>query len=111
MHETKFHEFVANAQLPVYVVGNTQTDEYTLISLEGSDELLRNALAKGMTQFVGVIGIIGNAPRCALNEPLDDEVVAELSAKYLAIVARFSELAEVHMLQQLAALPDPRLPN
>lgn len=66
---------------------------------------------------VGIIGLVGTTPRCALKEPLDSEQVTGLADAFLAYLHSLycdgfraqTEAAEIAELERLYSLPDTRI--
>lgn len=68
---------------------------------------------------IGVIGLVGTAPKCELSEPLTPNQINGLAAAFITYLqvllsASFAEqqgTAEIAELERLFQLPDTRLPN
>jgi len=65
---------------------------------------------------IGIIGLVGSTPQCALKEPLDSQQMAALAAAFSVYTAALfadsfmkqSAAAEVAELERLYVLEDPR---
>jgi hypothetical protein len=116
-------QLALDASVAVLVLTNAQCDDMEFLPLKPRQmtesekaELVTRWPGRGL-RSVGVIGLVGTAPRCALKEPLEPEQVSALAGAFLAYIhvlfcdslAEQQEGVEIAELERLYALrADPR---
>lgn len=106
------------------ILGNPTANDFELIEV-GDGQLPKERFPEFSTRglrFIGVLGVGQGGAKCALDEPLEESTVADLSLKFLRayLSKRMDEItsaapqlknAGVAYLEQLFTLPDTRTAN
>jgi len=115
-------QLALDASVAVLVLTNAQCDDMEFLPLKPR-QMTEGEVAGLLTRWpgrglrsVGVIGLVGTAPRCALKEPLEPEKVSALAGAFLAYLhalfcdsfAEQQERVEIAELERLWLQADPR---
>lgn len=112
-----------NSSIAVYVLMGSSPQDVEFLPLKPrmADEAmlaeLKTRWAGRSLRSVGVIGLVGTTPQCALEEPLEPDQITGLGAAFLAYLhvilsdsfAAQQETVEISELERLYSLPDTRL--
>jgi hypothetical protein len=107
----KFNQIAWAAQLAVVVLGNGSEFELVDVSAGPLSETRNKSLQERGFGFVGVVGMVNGAPRCAFALPFDDATVEYIAAKFALFVDERSNKTKgdsVEWLTRLYQLPDTR---
>jgi hypothetical protein len=119
----KSTQLVLDASVAVLVLSNAQCDDLEFLPLRPR-QMTESDIAELLTRWtgrdlrsVGVIGLVGATPRCALKELLEPELTSALANAFLAYLqvlfcdslAAQQNGAEIQELARLWSLQDPRL--
>lgn len=111
-------QLVCDASVAVLVLTNAQCDDVEFLPLKPRRmtesevvELFTRWPGRGL-RSVGVIGLVGTSPRCALKEPLEPEQVSALAGAFISHLhvlfcdsfAEQQEGAEIQELRRLLGL-------
>jgi hypothetical protein len=115
-------QLALDASVAVLVLTNAQCDDLEFLSLKPRQipestllELRTHWAGRGL-RSVGIIGLVGTSPRCALKEELEPEQISALAGAFLAYLhvlfaGSFAEQqagAETAELCRMWSLEDPR---
>ena len=121
-YSEKSTQLALDASVAVLVLTNAQCDDMEFLPLKprqmtesDAAELLTRWPGRGL-RSVGLIGLVGMSPRCALKEPLEPEQVSALAGAFLAYLhvlfcdsfAEQQEGVEIAEMRRLWSLEDPR---
>ncbi|MGH9644352.1 MAG: hypothetical protein ACRD3Q_18270 [Terriglobales bacterium] len=113
----EFEQIINDAQLSVAIVGNPEASRFALIDTAAPplQEQTRAALIQSDCRFLGVVGLVGGAPRVAFTEPLEGPIMEAISRAFLSFVEKEINrrvIAQggdsIAWLQRLYTLPDMR---
>jgi hypothetical protein len=115
-------QLALDASVAVLILLNPECDDVEFVPLkpkgmtESECAALRARWAGRGLRSVGVLGLVGASPRCALKEPLEPEQVSALAGAFLAYIhtlfcdsfAEQLSATETQELGRLWSLEDPR---
>jgi hypothetical protein len=112
----RYEQLAATAQFSAAILANPSRTDFVLVPVGGEypPDIREQLDARGMCNFVGVVGMVEGKPETRLTEPLADEVIDRLATAFVARVMEKIRGQEVgddseDFLWRLWALKDPRL--
>src|ERR1700679_2970979 len=92
-YSEKSVELALSSSVAVFVLTNTEGTDCEFLPLRprmmtaSEMEVLRSRLVeRDLCRSLGVIGLVGTSPQCALKEPLEPEQVSALTCAFLAYI-------------------------
>jgi len=122
-YSERSQELAANASVAVLALSNPEGTDLEFIPLRpypmsacDREELAARWSGRNL-RSIGVIGLVGASPRCALKEPLEPEQISAIARAFLAYLhvlladsfAEQLEQAEIHELRRMWSLTDTRM--
>jgi hypothetical protein len=116
------HQLAADASVAVLVLMGAPNDvEFIPMKPRAADDQMLAELksrwpGRGL-RHIGVVGLVGAAPRCVFKEPIEPEQVDALAEAFLAYLRVLSSPYSppvddsVEFCERLFRLPDTRRPN
>ena len=121
-YSEKSTQLALDASVAVMALSNPECTELELLPLkprrmsDGEQAQLASRWCGRNLKPIGILGLVGTTPKCALKEPLEPEQVSALAGAFLAYLSVLfndsflaqQDGAEIAELERLFSLPDSR---